>query len=129
MNAINSIYALTLAVLITYIFYRIYKTKKKGVSFLLLFVLLFMVIFGTNVWFNPDVSQFKEIFFIPTTIAGLIMATLWAIIIPSPKTQHTIEDETSKNKPKSKELAVSLIFWLLVLLMIGYVITGMMYNA
>ncbi|NBC82213.1 MAG: hypothetical protein GVY19_02415 [Bacteroidetes bacterium] len=122
------LYALLLSILIAALFFYVIKIKGPWQNYWMFAVVLFLFILGTAVWINPKNPTISEIHWIPPIIAGFVVAFLLASATPSAQARRSIEKEYEQQNTDSRAVAVSIFFWILMLLLFGLIITGMIYQ-
>jgi hypothetical protein len=118
-------YAVLVAFGISALFTFGLRVRGPWGSFWTFFIVLFLIVWAADVWITPIGPFWAGIYWFPPLAVGLLIALLLAASTPTASNQEFREQpETPKVKEESASIALGMFFWIVLVLLIAAVVTG-----
>lgn len=114
---LDMIYALFFAVLLTAVFFGLFRTRGPWASLVLFFLVIFLASWAGGAWIAPFGPVLWGISFLPFLLVGLIIALMLAAAAPTQREESTVElvDRDERKRERAKAFAaLSVFFWILI---------------
>lgn len=126
MNFLAIIYLLIVAIAITLVFSLLLRLRGPWGSIWATFIIILFAVIAASFWVEPAGPLYRDIYYMPPLVVGILVALLLAAATPSPRTRSKLDrTEREKEKEEADFYSVGIFFWILfavmlVVLGIGY---------
>jgi hypothetical protein len=113
------------AFLVTFIFYTLFKKKGPWESYWKFFIVVLLGMWALNIWIHPYGPSWRDVYWYPPLVTGIIIAVFLAAAVPSPKTRAVLEKDLEEREQKqSSRILAGSFFWIFILILLAIIITG-----
>ena len=116
------IFALVIAILITFFFVYVIRSKGPWKTIWPFFFVIFLGVWSASFWIHPLGPTLQDVAWVPLLFIGLIISLLLSIAIP-PKKRKYKDNKKDIDQPKN---ALTAFFWLLIIILVIPIILGLL---
>lgn len=121
--------SLFLALIVGSFFYYIFKYTGPWGSFWSFLLVLILAGFAASVWIEPFGPVLYDVSWAPILVVILIFALLLAATSPKKATRYKVNEKIiGKEEKDSQPLALSVVFWLFLIVLLTVALMGVFRN-
>jgi hypothetical protein len=132
MGFIGLLYWLIIALLITIFFSSLLRMPGPWGKAWTFFIVILLAVIAAGLWIQPAGPLYRDIYYMPPLVVGILVALLLAAATPSPRARTALDRSEKKEEKRENDFyALGIFFWILfalmlIILAIGYfsAITG-----
>lgn len=123
MASLGILYLLFVAVLITLIFALLLRVRGPWGNIWIFFIIILLSVLIAGIYVQPAGPVYREIYWLPPMVVGILIALLLAATTPSPRTRSILsvkeeEKEDEKKKEEADFYTLGIFFWVLFVFML-----------
>jgi hypothetical protein len=125
MDPINILYLIGITLVITLVFTYFFRVRGPWGSFWTFFLVIFLVALATDIWVQPVGPYFRDVYWLPPLIVGIIIALILAAASPGKHDRKQVDQAGSEYRGDQVAfIALGIFFWFLIILLVILVATG-----
>lgn len=128
MPSLGILYLLFVAVLITLVFSILMRIKGPWGNVWIFFVIILLAVLIAGIYIQPAGPVYRDIYWLPPLVVGILIALLLAATTPSPRTRTKLLDEVDGNEKEKEEAdlySLGIFFWVLFVVMLVMLAIGL----
>jgi hypothetical protein len=118
MDFLGLIFLLLVAILITFVFSFLLRVRGPWGSIWTFFIITLFAVIAAGFWIQPTGPMYRDIYYMPPLVVGILVALLLAAAAPSPRTRSRLEKRNDSEKEEADFYALGIFFWVLFTLML-----------